>query len=164
MQHGRVIHVLDLLEAGRGVQDRLRRYAGRARTGGYRGTCRFEVILLLATQEDPLSRIYDLDSRSMGRGIIIGLLGALCVHAAGATEASHLADSMGGWALDTRSRVHGYLAHLYDVELVEPPPAPSPSSRRAGARTRSSEARTGRREDGTYRKAPPPPPRKREPS
>ena len=118
----------------------------------------------LATQEDPLSRIYDFDSRSMGRGIIIGLLGALCVHAAGATEASHLADSMGGWALDTRSRVHGYLAHLYDVELVEAPPPPPPPPEEPAPEPEAPKPAPAAAKTAPTEKAPPPPPRKREPS
>lgn len=79
-----------------------------------------------ATPDDPLARVLELDSRKYHRGIILGVCGALLVHAAGAGEAARLANDMGGWAYEARSRVRAYLGHIYDIELVPPPPPPPP--------------------------------------
>ncbi len=76
--------------------------------------------------ENPLERVLELDAPHLRRGLILGMVGALLVHAAGATEAARLANGLGSWARDTRESIHGYLARLYDVELVNPPPPPPP--------------------------------------
>jgi protein TonB len=81
---------------------------------------------VLAASEDPLARVFDLDSGKYGRGLIIGLCGALLVHIAGASEASRLGNGVGGWALDVRANVQSYLSRIYDVEYVPPPPPPPP--------------------------------------
>jgi len=79
-----------------------------------------------AAPDDPLARILELDSRKYHRGIILGICGALLVHAAGAGEAARLANGMEGWPYEARSRVKEYLARIYDIELVPPPPPPPP--------------------------------------
>ena len=82
---------------------------------------------MYASNEDPLARVLELDaSPHLRRGLILGILGALIVHAAGATEAARLANGLGAWASETRATVHGYLSRLYDVEMVNPPPPPPP--------------------------------------
>jgi periplasmic protein TonB len=80
----------------------------------------------LVDAADPLARVFELDSRHFRRGITIGILGALLVHAAGAREASMIANGVGGWARDTRTIIHEYFARLYEVEMVNPPPPPPP--------------------------------------
>ena len=60
------------------------------------------------------------------RGLTIGILGALLIHVAGATEAARLANGLGGWARDTRSNIHQYFERLYEVEMVNAPPPPPP--------------------------------------
>jgi protein TonB len=76
--------------------------------------------------DDPLARVFELDSRKVGRGLLFGLCGALLVHAAGAGEAARLANGMGNWALDVRASVQSYLSRIYDIEYVPPPPPPPP--------------------------------------
>jgi protein TonB len=83
-------------------------------------------VTVLAAQEDPLSRVLALESSSFRRGLTIGIIGALVVHVAGASEAMRLANGLGGWARDTRSDIHEYFARLYDVEMVNAPPPPPP--------------------------------------
>jgi periplasmic protein TonB len=80
---------------------------------------------LLAAQ-NPLDRVFELESGRMRTGFIIGICGALIVHVAAATEAARIAAGMGTWALDLRTDVHAYLAKLYEVDLVDPPPPPPP--------------------------------------
>jgi protein TonB len=80
---------------------------------------------LLAAQ-NPLDRVFELESGRMRTGFIIGVCGALIVHAAAASEAARIAAGMGTWALDLRTDVHAYLAKIYEVDLVEPPPPPPP--------------------------------------
>ncbi|HKQ68743.1 MAG TPA: energy transducer TonB [Polyangiaceae bacterium] len=79
-----------------------------------------------SSASDPLNRVLDLGSTKMTRGIIIGIIGALLVHVAGASEAVRLADGLGRWAHDLRLDVHAYLFRFYEVEMVEPPPPPPP--------------------------------------
>ena len=81
---------------------------------------------MLAAHENPLARVLELESSRFRRGITIGIIGALVVHVAGATEAMRLANGLGGWARDTRSEIHEYFARLYDVEMVNAPPPPPP--------------------------------------
>jgi protein TonB len=83
-----------------------------------------------ATSDDPLARVFELESRSFKRGLAFGLAGALLVHGAGASEAARLANGMGEWAREARADIHEYLARLYDIELVNaplPPPPPPPA-------------------------------------
>ena len=75
---------------------------------------------------DPLARVLELDSKHFRRGITIGVLGALIVHVAGATEAARIANGLGGWARDTRASIHQYFERLYEVEMVNAPPPPPP--------------------------------------
>jgi len=68
-----------------------------------------------------------MDRRTVRKGLAIGIVGALLVHAAGASEAARLANGVGGWALDLRSSIHEYFSRVYDVEMVNaPPPPPAP--------------------------------------
>jgi len=76
--------------------------------------------------QDPLARVLELESPHFRRGLTIGILGALLVHVAGATEAARLANGLGGWARETRADISAYFARLYDVELVNAPPPPPP--------------------------------------
>jgi protein TonB len=76
--------------------------------------------------QDPLARVLELESGKFRRGVTLGILGALLVHVAGATEAARLANGLGGWARDTRSSIAAYFSRLYDVEMVNPPPPPPP--------------------------------------
>ena len=87
--------------------------------------------------ENPLAQVFELESRSMRTGLLIGLAGALLVHVAGASEAARLANGLGNWALDTRTAIHSYFSRLYEIELTtapppppppEPPPAPEPEA------------------------------------
>jgi periplasmic protein TonB len=80
----------------------------------------------VASGDDPLARVFDLDTAHVRRGLIIGVIGALIVHVAGASEAARLANGLGGWARETRSSVHEYLERLYEVEMVNAPPPPPP--------------------------------------
>jgi protein TonB len=81
---------------------------------------------LLAAQDDPLARVLELGSPHFRRGVTIGILGALLVHVAGASEAARLANGLGGWARDMRYTIHEYYARLYEVEMINPPPPPPP--------------------------------------
>jgi protein TonB len=81
----------------------------------------------LIANDDPLSRVLELEAPHFRRGLTIGILGALLIHVAGATEAARLANGLGGWARDTRSSIHQYFERLYDVEMVNAPPPPPPA-------------------------------------
>jgi periplasmic protein TonB len=76
--------------------------------------------------QDPFARVLELDSSRFRRGITIGILGALLVHVAGATEAARLANGLGGWARETRYSLQAYFSRLYDIEMVNAPPPPPP--------------------------------------
>jgi protein TonB len=73
-----------------------------------------------------LARVLELESPHFRRGVTIGILGALIVHVAGATEAARLANGLGGWARETRSSISAYFQRLYEVEMVNAPPPPPP--------------------------------------
>ena len=81
---------------------------------------------MLVADENPLARVLELDSSRFRRGITIGIIGALLVHVAGASEAFRLANSLSGWAHDTRAEIRDRFSQLYDVEMVNPPPPPPP--------------------------------------
>jgi protein TonB len=81
--------------------------------------------------ENPLERVLELDSRNMKWGVIIGMCGALLLHAAGAWEGARLANGLGRWAHDTRAQVSAYLSRFYDIEMVNPPPPPPPEEKPA---------------------------------
>lgn len=81
------------------------------------------------TLDDPLERVFELDSRSMKWGIIIGMCGAIALHIAGATEAARLANGLGRWALDARAQVSAVLSKFYDIEMINPPPPPPPEEK-----------------------------------
>jgi len=84
------------------------------------------VSLTAVTRSNPFARVFELDSRTVRKGLAIGIVGALLVHAAGASEAARLANGVGGWAFDLRSSVHEYFSRLYEVEMVNAPPPPPP--------------------------------------
>src|SRR5687767_2187702 len=79
--------------------------------------------------ENPLERVLELDSRNMKWGAIIGMCGALALHAVGAWEGSRLANGLGRWAHDTRANISAYLSHYYDIEMINPPPPPPPEEK-----------------------------------
>jgi protein TonB len=81
---------------------------------------------VLATPENPLARVFELESRTLRQGLVIGTIGALVLHGIAAGEAARLAGGISGWAFGVRSDVQAYLARFYDVELVNPPPPPRP--------------------------------------
>ena len=81
---------------------------------------------MLATTENPLGRVFDMESTSGGRGLLIGLAAALLIHIAGAAEAARVGNGVGGWARDTRTSIHAVLSRLYDIEMVNAPPPPPP--------------------------------------
>ena len=105
---------------------------------------------MLATQ-NPLDRIFELDSGRMRTGLVIGICGALIVHVAAASEAARIAAGMGNWALDLRTDVHAYLAKFYEVDLVGAAAATTTAAggTRPGARsTQTGSRRIGRDTEG----------------
>jgi protein TonB len=81
---------------------------------------------LLTVDENPLARVLELDSSRFKRGLTIGVIGALLVHVAGASEAMRLANGLSGWAHETRDDIRDRFSRLYDVEMVNAPPPPPP--------------------------------------
>jgi protein TonB len=80
-----------------------------------------------ASDEDPLGRIVEIGSKSTRTGIVVGLLSAMIIHAAGAREAYLLTTGIGDWASALRSAIHEHLWANYEVEMINPPAPPPPA-------------------------------------
>jgi protein TonB len=83
-------------------------------------------VTLSTAGENPLDRVLALDSSRFGLRVTIGIVGALLVHVAGASEAMRRANGLSGWASETRAEIRERFSRLYDVEMVNPPPPPPP--------------------------------------
>lgn len=75
-----------------------------------------------AWQRDPLFRVWALGRRQVRVGALLGLAGALSVHAAGAARAASSLVDVASFAELTRGDVIERLRSKYDVDLLKPEP------------------------------------------
>jgi protein TonB len=79
-----------------------------------------------ALSADPLAPILALGKRAVRVGLLLGIIGALVLHAAvGAKAASTLGDAH-AFAVLVRAGIRERLHAQIDIDLTEPPPPPAP--------------------------------------
>src|SRR5450432_616750 len=75
---------------------------------------------------DPLGPVIRLGERAVKVGVVLGILGALLVHAAVGVKAASTLGQVHAFAVLVQAQIKERLHAQIDVDLTEPPPLPPP--------------------------------------
>jgi len=79
-----------------------------------------------ALAADPLARVLSLGDREVRMGLVLGIIGALLLHAGVAAKAASTLGDVHAFAVLVQAEVRERLSQQIDVDLSEPPPPPAP--------------------------------------